>query len=154
MAGLHNQKTRPALARIYLALLQCLYQDPAADTSCILPSQGVALSGISFEMYLDELVAKQMVASEVRDTACRLWERLNAAYPGRISEPDAAPGVDYSLLFAFDDGLNHLEFEILKKDFVEVYFLRRDTDEMWEDEVVGETSLSKKLLKAVELFLK
>lgn len=151
--GLISQKNRPALARIYLALAQCLYQDPAAGTSCVLPSEEIAVSRTLFETYLDRLVNRGNIASEIRDSAYRLWGKLHSVYPG-LSEPDAAPSPDNGLMLAFDDGLNHLEFEIFERDRTEVYFLKRDTNEMWEDEIRGEESLSVQLLTAVGLFSK
>ena len=152
--GIYGQRARPAMARIYLTLLQCLFQDPGANTSCILPSEDIALTGAPLETYLGQLATKGIITCDIRDTAYWLLEKLGSVFAGRLSVPDAAPGSDNSLMLAFDDGVNHLEFEILGRNTAEIYFLRRDTDEMWEDEVDEEGCLSEQVLAALGLFRK
>ena len=150
------------LVDLYFTLLQRQYQDPVEDTSCTFLPQRMAgiieilrpaVAIMPLEKYMDQLTTTGIISYEVKDTASRIWEMLQEAFP-HLREPDAAPSGDFGLMLAFDDGLNHLEFEFLEKNYTEVYFLKRDTNETWEMELIGSDSLPQLLLDKVRLFLK
>ena len=148
----------PELSRLYLTMLSCQYSDPITDTSCILPHEqlqkmGQPIADRSAMVYLDKLVSRGLVAPEIRDTARGLWNRLQASYTNRLPEPDAAPTGEGGVMLAFDDGLNHLEFEIIGEKQAEVYFLKRDTNEMWDIEATDREALPECVLLALRLFM-
>jgi len=143
-------------AKIYLYLLKCLYRDRGVGTACILDPtiiRDALASRQAVEIYFDGLVTQGLVTSEIQKIAYRLWERLLTRYPN-LPEPDVAPSVDNSLVFAFDDGINHLEFEIFERKPTEVYYLKRSTNEMWEDDLNNFDSLPEQLLNIIGLFVK
>jgi hypothetical protein len=151
------------LTNYYTQLLGCQYQVMVADTSCTSQLSGTTWIGkispwtedsTPLRKYVDELVVKDIVSSEIRDTAWRIWESLQNVFTNKLPEPDAASGANNNLMLAFDDGLYHLEFEINQKDHFEVFFLQRDTNYIWEKEFTVDFSLPNALLEKVSIFLK
>lgn len=137
------------LSQIYTKLLQCQNESEDIDTSCSIPGWRIAEPLIS---YLDEMVTKQLVSTEVQHTAIELWGKLEKATNFNLPEPDGLPGPECSFMLAFDDGALHLEFEINKRNRVEAFFLNRDTDEMWEEDFEANSDLSETLLEKIRVF--
>jgi len=143
-----KQKGYAQLSQIYTKLLQCQNESADIDTRCSI-LDCIAEPLIS---YLDEMVAKQLVSSEVRQTAVELWGKLEKTSNFDLPDPDGSPGPGCGFMIAFDDGALHLEFEINKRDRVEAFFLNRDTDEMWEEDFDIHSDLSETLLEKIRLF--
>ena len=102
--------------------------------------------------YLDQMVTKGIISLDLKTIASRLWQKLRACASGSLPEPDAAPSDGQRLMLAFDDGVRHLEFEILGKDRVEVFAVRRDNGETWETELDGRLILDQPLLDRIKWF--
>lgn len=136
------------LSQIYIKLLQRQNKSAGIDTSCSI-SDRIEEPLIS---YLDEMVTKQLVSTEVQHTAIELWGKLEKASNFNLPEPDGLPGPECSFMLAFDDGTLHLEFEINKPNRVEAFFLNRDTDEMWEEDFEAHLDLSETLLEKIRVF--
>jgi hypothetical protein len=104
--------------------------------------------------YLDSLVERKLVRSNYVDTMWKVWEKIQATFNNTLSEPDAGVSGDGYLMLAFDDGVNHLEFEMMEDDFVEVFFLNRNTDAVWGTDFLVNDPLSDMIIEKLRLFQK
>lgn len=156
MAGSPQQQ----LTDIYFGMLLSMYRDQRTNTSDSLTAPwGRSACGengragiLPLAHYMDQLVAQDIVSLDVKETARRLWQKLRECSPGSLPEPDAAPSDGGRLVLAFDDGVRHLEFEIVGKDRIEVFSLRRDSNETWETELDGRLILDPPLLDRAKWF--
>jgi len=102
--------------------------------------------------YVEELAAKGIVSGDAREAAIRLWDAIRNRAGRVLAVPDVAAGGDGRLMLAFDDGVRHLEFEIVGKGQVEVFAFRRDSGETWETELDCNLFLDEALLHRIGWF--
>jgi hypothetical protein len=103
--------------------------------------------------YLDNMITRNLVSSEFVDTMWKVWVKLQDAF-NELPEPDAGVSGDGYLMLAFDDGQNHLEFEMMEDGFVEVFFMNRNTDEVWGTDFLIDDPLPDALIDRLRLFQK
>ena len=80
----------------------------------------------SFPAWIEFAKSKNDMGGKSIILANTLWESLHASYPG-LPEPDAAIGPDEKTCLAFDDGLNHLSFDVMPDGTTEVFYVNRNT---------------------------
>lgn len=61
-------------------------------------------------------------------------------------------GPDDSFMFCCDNGNDHLEFEIIKND-IEIFYLNRKNNEMFEDVVTRHFIFSDKTMEKIKIFV-
>ena len=82
--------------------------------------------------YLERVAGQEIVSRRIADSAWKAWEKLAAAV-ANLPVPDAGPGPDGSLLFAWDKDENHLELEFQSDEQPSFFYANRQTGEAWEE---------------------
>ena len=102
--------------------------------------------------YLESVKANKFADPITVDFANGLWRSLHDAYPG-LPEPDAAPGVDGQVGLAFDDGCNHLSFDVRPDGTAEAFYVNRSTMIMDDQEfTIGKDRIDGILPEKVRIF--
>jgi hypothetical protein len=85
----------------------------------------------SHRRYLSGLVRDGSISENMHLSAMRIWKDIALAARVAAIFPDICPGEDGRLLYVWDDGIRHLEIEMIPDTDPEFYFLDRSTDRDW-----------------------
>ncbi|MBA3442037.1 MAG: UPF0175 family protein [Pyrinomonadaceae bacterium] len=103
--------------------------------------------------YLARMEQAALIHPNRATRAWQAWEELLVATSHGLPVPDAAPGPDGELLFAWDRGEHHLELEVFPTTPVEFFYLNRVTDAVWGyDHIIGAV-LPQVMLDKLSLFV-
>ena len=103
--------------------------------------------------YVEETKAKNLISDESARLALETWSKLQAATDGLLAVPNAAPGDDGQLMFAWDRGRHHAEIEF-EPGVLPVFFYADRTDyaSSWEAELGADVASQPKILKTLAMF--
>lgn len=104
------------------------------------------------ENYLNDSKNMGLINQWVASLALASWLDLRAISGRMLPVPDACPGPDGQLLFAWDEGDHHLELEIFPESASEFFYRNRSTDELWGEEYELHMPVTPSALNKLSLF--
>ena len=104
--------------------------------------------------YVEETRRNRLISDDTARVALQTWANLQAATDGSLSVPNAAPGDDGHLMFAWDKGRHHLEIEFASGALPSLFYAdRTDFSSSWEMELISAASTSDgRLVKTLARF--
>jgi hypothetical protein len=115
-----------------------------APAICTSEDQLNRIEGLAY--YLGRIAQTGEIAAHTATLALQVWNDLHKA-TSSLPVPDAAPGPDRQLLYTWNQGEHHLEFEIFPAEPAEFFYLNRATHISWEESYVIGSTLSDAILK-------
>ena len=92
------------------------------------------------------------ISADVAIRALSAWFTLRGAMLENLSVPDAAPGPEGQLLYAWNNVEHHLELEVFPNGPAEFFYLNRFSNDSWEDEFNVNTPVSQRVHDALSIF--
>lgn len=102
--------------------------------------------------FLKEAVHSGELTKETGELARKAWDEVHQRTKGRMSVPDACPGLNGQLLYTWDSGVHHLEIEIFPDGVIELFYRNRASGELWEEEYLEGKPLPNSALPKLLLF--
>lgn len=90
--------------------------------------------------YFEEAVEQQFVLQSVVNQATAAWWHCFRLTDGRLPLPATSAGPDGKLMYSWDNGEHHLEFEFAEDSGLEIFYRNRLDERLWED-VIDATTL-------------
>ena len=104
------------------------------------------------QAHLIRIAEERLVTMDAALQAWRIWETLSAATHNALLVPDAAPGPDGQLLYAWDDREHHLELELFPDGRAEFFCRNRETGSLWGADFHAGDALPVDALKHLERY--
>ncbi len=83
--------------------------------------------------YLQTIRDAGDISADTAKLAWNAWQHLREAAARDLSVPDAAPGPEGQLLYAWNKSEHHLELEIFPNRPAEFFYFNRVSQEAWEE---------------------
>ncbi len=131
-------------------------QEPARNELPAISATGEYSKELSRMQQLNYYLGSVRDAGDISESTATLaliaWATLSDAISNSLSVPDAAPGPEGQLLYAWNKGEHHLELEIFPNSPAEFFYLNRVSNESWEDEYDVNTPVSQQAKDKLSIF--
>jgi len=103
--------------------------------------------------YLSSVLEAGDISAHTASVAWDEWNLLRQSIGNSLPVPDAAPGPEGQLLYAWNKEEHHLEAEIFPDDTIEFFYLNRVTNETWEKDCEAGEPISQDIASRLKIFI-
>jgi hypothetical protein len=103
--------------------------------------------------YLSSVQEAGNISTHTASVAWDEWNLLCHSVGSLLPIPDAAPGPEGQLLYAWNKEEHHFEAEIFPDDTIEFFYWNRKTNEAWEKDCKTGDPISQDIVSRLKIFI-